>query len=96
MSMFGQVMSRHTDTRRSPLWLEQARGQASSVRLEEAQASQRRYEVLEATDQRRLEAFERAALGQKRKDRLTLRLGMAAAGALGLLFLGLALLLWLR
>jgi len=59
-------------------------------------APQRRYEVLEATDRRRLEAVERAAWGQQRKDRLILRLGLAAAGGLGLLFLGLALLLWLR
>lgn len=89
-------MSRHTDTRRSPLWLEQARGQAPAVRLEEEQASQRRYEVLQATDRRRLEAVERAEVGQQRKDRLTIRLGLAAAGALGLLFFGLALLFWLR
>ena len=96
ISLFGQVMSRHTDTRRSPLWLEQARGQASGVRLEEEQASQRRYGILEATDRRRLEAVERAEWGQQRKDRLTLQLGLAAAGGLGLLVLGLALLLWLR
>ncbi len=89
-------MSRHTDTRRSPLWLEQARGQASGVRLEEEHASQRRYEVLEATDRRRLQAVEQAEWGQQRKDRLTVRFGLVAAGALALLFLGLALLFWLR
>jgi hypothetical protein len=96
VSLFGQVMSRHTDTRRSPLWLEQARGQAPGVRLEEEQASQRRYGVLQATDRRRLEAVELAAQEQQRKDRLTLRLGLATVGVLGLLFVGLALLFWLR
>jgi response regulator RpfG family c-di-GMP phosphodiesterase len=94
--MFGQVMSRHSDSRRSPLWLEQARGQASGVRLEEEHASQLRYEALEATDRRRLEAVERAERVQQRKDHLALRLGLATAGLLGLVFVGLALLFWLR
>jgi hypothetical protein len=93
--MFGQVMSRHSDSRRSPLWLEQARGQASGVRLDEEQASQRRYDALLATDRRRLEIVERAEQAQRRKDRLALRLGLAMAGLLGLVFVGLALMAWL-
>lgn len=94
--MFGQVMSRHADSRRSPLWLEQARGQASGVRLDEEQASQRRYDALVATDRRRLEAVERAEQAQHHKDRLALRLGLAVAGLIGLVFVGLAVMSWLR
>jgi RNA polymerase subunit RPABC4/transcription elongation factor Spt4 len=96
VSLFGQVMARHTDSRRSPLWLEQARGQAQGVRREEELASQKRYETLQETDRRRLEAVEREELVQQHKDRLTLRWGLAIAAALALLFLGLALLSILR
>jgi hypothetical protein len=96
ISLFGQVMTRHADTRQSPLWLEQARGQARGVRLEEEYASQRRFEVLEASDRRRLVSVEQAELAQQRKDRLVIQLGLATAVILGLLFVGLALVYWLR
>lgn len=89
-------MTRHADTRQSPLWLEQARGQARGVRLEEEHASQRRFEVLEASDRRRLVSVEQAELAQQRKDRLVIQLGLATAVILGLLFVGLALVYWLR
>lgn len=89
-------MTRHADTRQSPLWLEQARGQARGVRIEEEHASQRRFEVLEASDRRRLVAVEQAELAQQRKDRLVIQLGLATAVILGLLFVGLALVYWLR
>jgi hypothetical protein len=96
VSLFGQVMARHADSRRSPLWLEQARGQAQGVRLEEELASQKRFEILEETDRRRLEAVEREALAQQRKDRLILRWGLAIGAGLALLFLALALFSLLR
>jgi hypothetical protein len=95
-SLFGQVMARHTDSRRSPLWLEQARGQARGVRLEEELASQKRFEALEETDRRRLDAVRQEELAQQRKDRLTLRWGLAVGVALAVLFLGLALFSILR
>jgi ribosomal protein S27AE len=92
VSLFGQVMARHTDSRRSPLWLEQARGQARGVRLEEELASRKRFDVLQETDRIRLEAIEKEDLAQQRKDRLILRWGLAISAVLLLLFLGLALL----
>jgi hypothetical protein len=95
-SLLGQVMARHADSRRSPLWLEQARAQAPGVRLEEELASQKRFDVLQETDRRRLEAVEREELAQQRKDRLTLRWGLALGAALALLFLAIALLSILR
>jgi hypothetical protein len=61
------------------------------VRLEEERASQKRFEVLQETDRRRLEAVEQEELAQQRKDRLTLRWGLAVGVALALVFLGLAL-----
>jgi hypothetical protein len=91
VSLFGQVMARHVDSRRSPLWLEQARGHARGVRLEEERASQKRFEALQETDRLRLEAVEQEELAQQRKDRLTLRWGLAVAVGLVLVFLGLAL-----
>jgi hypothetical protein len=96
ISLFGQVMARHADSRRSPLWLEQARGRAQGVRLEEELASQKRFEVLEETDRRRLEAVDREASAQRRKDRLILRWGLAIGAGLALLFLVLALFSLLR
>lgn len=96
VSLFGQVMARHTDSRRSPLWLEQARGQAREVRLEEELASRKRFEVLQEADRLRLEAVEREDTAQLRKDRLMLRWGFAISAALTLLFIVLALLSLLR
>ena len=96
VSLFGQVMARHADSRRSPLWLEQARGQAPGVRHEEEVASQKRFEALQETDRRRLEAEAQDELAQQRKDRLTLRWGLAIGAAIALLFFGLALLSILR
>jgi len=92
VSLFGQVMARHVDSRRSPLWLEQARGQAHGVRQQEERASEKRFEALQETDRRRLEATERDELAQQRKDRLTLRWGLGISLGLALLFLALALL----
>jgi hypothetical protein len=89
-------MARHTDSRKSPLWLEQARGHARGVREQEEQASSRRFEALQEIDRRRLEAEAREALAQQRKDRLTLGWGLGIAFALALFFLGLALSMTLR
>jgi hypothetical protein len=94
--MFGQVMSRHTDSRRSPLWLRQARGQAQGVRQQEERASRRRFEVLQEIDRRRLEAEAREQEAQRRKDRLTLRWSLGISLALALAFLGLVLFSLLR
>lgn len=92
VSLFGQVMARHVDSRRSPQWLEQARGQAQGVRQQEERASEKRFGALQETDRRRLEATERDELAQQRKDRLTLRWGLGISIALALLFVALALL----
>jgi hypothetical protein len=89
-------MARHADSRRSPLWLEQVRGQAQGVRHEEELASQKRFEVLQEIDRRRLEAEARDELAQRRKDRLTLRWGLAIGLAIAVLILAVALFLILR
>ncbi len=91
ISLFGQVLTRHTDSRRSPLWLEQVRGQARGVKHEEELASQKRWEALQETDRRRLETEAADELSQRRKDRLTLRWGLGLSLGLVLLFLVLAL-----
>ena len=94
--MFGQVMSRHDGRGRSPLWLSQARAQAPGVRLDEEQASRRRFEALEGIDRRRLDSVAAAARDQEAKDRRTLVYGLGLAVLLGLLLGGIGLVAWLR
>jgi hypothetical protein len=89
-------MSRHADSRRLPLWLEQARGHAPGIRRQEEQASQKRFDALQEIDRRRLEAEARDRLAQQRKDRLTLRWGLALSVSLVMLVLALALFSILR
>jgi ferric-dicitrate binding protein FerR (iron transport regulator) len=89
-------MARHADSRRPPLWLEQVRGQAQGVKHEEELASQKRWEALQETDRRRLEAEAQAELAQQRKDRRTLLWGLGIAAAIAMLFLVLALVSLLR
>jgi hypothetical protein len=66
------------------------------VRLDEEQASRRRFDALEGIDRRRLDSVAAAARDQEAKDRRTLVYGLGLAVLLGLLLAGIGLVAWLR